>query len=333
MTVRSRLVALLVALFTISVSGCSSDGAKPGAEAKTVRFGYIADYNGSSLIALAGKNDLWSKHGLKIEAKPFTNGPLQIQALGAGDLDFGYLGPGALWLPASGKAKIVAINTLGFADRVIAQPGRGITSAADLKGKKVGVPEGTSGDMILALALKKAGMKTSDVQKVTMDPATVVSAFSSGQIDAAGIWYPLIDTIRKQVPDVVELAKNDDFYPETSFPTAFVGRNEVVDTDPDLTVKVVKVLQEANDLRAGNLDESVKITADFLKVPADRLSGEAKNVRALRTEELVAFSEDGGVSKWLAGMNELFVAFGKLPSAPDPATYYSASTYTAAAGR
>ena len=36
-----------------------------------------------------------------------------------------------------------------------------------------------------------------------MDPATVVSAFSSGQVDAAGIWYPLIDTIKAQVPDLV----------------------------------------------------------------------------------------------------------------------------------
>ncbi len=80
-------------------------------------------------------------------------------ALGAA-IDFRYLGPGALWLPASGKAKIVAINTVGLADRVIAQPG--ITSIQQLRGKKVGVPEGTSGDMILQLALKKAGMQPTD---------------------------------------------------------------------------------------------------------------------------------------------------------------------------
>lgn len=86
-----------------------------------------------------------------------------------------------MWLPATGKAKVVAINTLAYADRVIGRPG--ISTMRDLKGKKVGVPEGTSGDMVLNLALKKAGMTAADIQKVPMDPATVVSAFSAGQID------------------------------------------------------------------------------------------------------------------------------------------------------
>ncbi|NED79582.1 ABC transporter substrate-binding protein, partial [Streptomyces sp. SID11233] len=110
----------------------------------------------------------------------FVNGPVQIQALGTGDLDYGYIGPGAMWLPASGKARIVAIDTLTYADRVIAKPG--ITSIQGLKGRKVGVPEGTSGEMVLRLALKKAGMTMDDIQKVVMDAPTIVAAFSSGRI-------------------------------------------------------------------------------------------------------------------------------------------------------
>ncbi len=133
-----------------------------------------ADYWGTSITAIASEKGLWEKHGLDADTRVFTNGPIQVQALGAGSLDFGYIGPGALWLPASGKAKIVAINSVGFSDRVIAQ--EGFKSMADLKGKKIGVPEGTSGDMLLRLALGKAGMKLDDVQVIKMDPSTVVSA-------------------------------------------------------------------------------------------------------------------------------------------------------------
>ncbi|MDO5729955.1 MAG: ABC transporter substrate-binding protein [Actinomycetaceae bacterium] len=89
---------------------------------------------------------------------------------------------------------------------------------ADLKGKKVGVPEGTSGDTILTLALEKNGMTVDDIDRVPMDPATVVPAFSAGQIDAAGIWYPLVDTIKEQVPDLVELAQDSDFEDTMAFP-------------------------------------------------------------------------------------------------------------------
>lgn len=302
------LLALLLCL-----SACSSSG-------ETVKFGYIADFNGASLIAIAQEKGLWAKNGLTAEPKVFTNGPLQVQALGAGNLDFAYVGPGALWLPPSGKAKIVAVNSIALADRVIAQ--KGITS---LKGLKVGVPEGTSGDMILRLALAKQGLTIDDVQKVVMDPPTIVTAFANKQIDAAGLWYPLIDTIRKQVPDLVELAKNEDFYPETTFPSAFLARNEV---DPELARKVVKVLREANDLRAADTKAAVATTAAFLKVPADKLASEAANVKLMTTAELDARTADGTVVGWLTSMNRLFTSFGKLKADVDPKTYYLGDVYS-----
>jgi NitT/TauT family transport system substrate-binding protein len=103
--------------------------------------GYIADFHGASITAVANRLDLWKKHGLTPDIKSFTNGPIQIQALGAGDLDFGYIGPGALWLPISGRAKLISMNVVGYSDRVIAQPG--IKSVRELRGKTVAVPEGT----------------------------------------------------------------------------------------------------------------------------------------------------------------------------------------------
>jgi NitT/TauT family transport system substrate-binding protein len=267
------------------------------AQAKPVRVGYIADYFGTSLTAIASDQGLWAKHGLEPDLKVFTNGPIQIQALGAGSLDFGYVGPGALWLPASGKAKLVSMNALGLSDRVIAQAG--INTMADLKGKKVGVPEGTSGDMLLRLALAKAGMQISDVEVIKMDPSTVVSAFASKQIDAAGIWYPLVGVIKKTVPDLVEVAKSADFFPANSFPSAFVARNEIVEQDQDMVKKFIAVLKEANDYRAADVPRSVEITAKFLGVPAEPLVTESQNGKFLTSAEFVAATKDGSVAGWL----------------------------------
>ncbi|MEU7842214.1 aliphatic sulfonate ABC transporter substrate-binding protein [Micromonospora sp. NPDC049114] len=313
---------------TAALAACGDDdkSGSGGSATEPVKLGYIADFTGASLMAIAEDKKLWAQHGLKPDLKVFTNGPLQVQALGAGDLDFGYLGPGALWLPASGKARVIAINSLGFADRVIAQPG--ITSMAALKGKKVGVPEGTSGDMMVRLALRRAGLSIDDVRKVTMDPSTVVTAFGSGQIDAAGIWYPLIGTIKKRVPNLAELAKNDDFYPDISFPSAYVGRNDVVTGKPELVRKVLAVLRAANDERAANVDRAVEVTAKFLKsAPVEQLRAEASNARFLPSAELAAKSTDGTVAGWLTGLNGLFKDLGKLPDVVDPSTYYDAAAY------
>jgi ABC-type amino acid transport substrate-binding protein len=168
------------------------------AASDTIRLGYIADYQNVSLPAIAADQKMWQAEGLVPDVKVFTNGPIQIQAMGAGSLDFGAIGPGALWLPASGRTKVVAVNLLTFSDRVIGQPD--ITSIAALKGKKVGVPQGTSGEMILRLALGKAAMTVDDIQVIPMDPSTIVAAFSSKQIDGAGLWYPLVEVIKRRVP-------------------------------------------------------------------------------------------------------------------------------------
>ncbi|GJF31314.1 lipoprotein [Kitasatospora sp. NE20-6] len=330
---RALFAASAVTVLSLSVTACSSGstastGSGDGA-AKTakVRFGYISDFNGASLLAIADKQGLWKKQGLDPELKVFTNGPLQIQALGAGDLDFGYIGPGALWLPASGKAKVVAINTLAYADRVIAQPG--ITSVRDLKGKKVGVPAGTSGEMVLNLALQQAGLSPKDVQKVPMDPSTVVSAFVSGQIDAAGIWYPLIDTIKAKKPGLSEIASTRDFTGR-AFPTAFVSGTK---TDAGLSGKVVKVLQEANDWRAAHPDEAVAEAAALLKLDPAKVKADAANVQTMTTADLVAKTKDGTVDGWLKGLGDFFVSTGQLKNSPAPADYYAGDAYAKAYGK
>ncbi|MET9256406.1 aliphatic sulfonate ABC transporter substrate-binding protein [Streptomyces sp. NPDC003717] len=325
MSRREFLSAVSVTALGLSATACSSDDGGGGGKGGTVRFGYIADYNGASLLAVAEQRGLWKKHGVAVSYKPFVNGPIQIQALGSGDLDYGYIGPGAMWLPASGRARIVAVNTLTFADRVIAKPG--ITSLAGLRGKRVGVPEGTSGEMILNLALGEADMTMDDIQKVAMDPPTVVSAFSAGRIDGAGINYPLIDTIKKKVPDLVEVASTEKT--GGNFPTAFVA-GQKADRARDL--KVVRVLQEANDWRAAHPEEAVAAAAKLLKVPVATVRSDASHVRALTTADLVAKTKDGTVAGWLDAMSDFFVKTGQLKKSPGADSFYAGDVYTEAAG-
>jgi len=288
----------------------------------------IADYFGTSLTAIASDQKLWAKHGLTPDLKVFTNGPIQIQALGAGSLDFGYVGPGALWLPASGKAKIVAMNVVGFSDRVIAQPG--IKTMADLKGKTVAVPEGTSGDMLLRLALAKAGMKLEDIKRVTMDPATVVTAFAAGQVDAAGIWYPHVATLKGRTPNLVELFGNQDALPKNSFPSSFVMRNELdAPGSAPLVDAMIKVIKEANDWRKANLAQAVDAAAALIGAPRASLETESTYAQYYTSAELSKFSTDGTVAGWLSGMNEMFKTFNRVPEVVDPAKYYLGSRYAA----
>jgi NitT/TauT family transport system substrate-binding protein len=325
MLTRRTLLTATAAMAAASTLPLSRQAA---AASDAMSIGYIADFPNASVLAIAKDQKLWDAEGIKPDLKVFTNGPIQIQAMGAGSLNFGTIGPGALWLPASGRAKVVGVNDIGFSDRVIAQAG--INSIADLKGKKVGVPQGTSGDMILRLALAKAGLAITDIHMVPMDPSTLVAAFSSKQIDAAGIWYPLIDAIRPRVPDMKELASNQDFYPATSFINTYVARNEVVQENPKLVTSFLKVMKKAMDYRVANLDRSIELTTAFLQAPAEATAKVAKSRKMLTSAELTKFTEDGTVTKWLTDFNTMFQQFGTVKEPLSPDKYFEAKLFAAA---
>ncbi|MGR3593345.1 MAG: aliphatic sulfonate ABC transporter substrate-binding protein [Limimaricola soesokkakensis] len=289
-----------------------------------IRMGYIADYWGTSIAAIATDQGMWEKHGLDADLKVFTNGPIQVQALNAGSLDFAYIGPGALWLPASGQAKVIAPNALGYTDRVIAQ--EGIETIADLAGKKVGVPEGTSGDMLLRLALAKADLDLDAIEFISMDPSTIVTAFTSGQIDAAGIWYPFVDVIGQRVPGMTELASNEDFFPDIAFPSSFIVSDDMAGEEETIR-RVVAVIKDANDYRLANPDEAVTITADFLNAPADPLRAESTMARMPTSAEFEELTTGGQVDNWFDTLADLYVQFGKIEDPLPASEFYLGELY------
>jgi NitT/TauT family transport system substrate-binding protein len=322
--VATALVAAAVLAVTAGCGGGSSSSAD-GNKLTKINFGYIPDFETSSLLPVAEDQGYWKAAGLEPSFKSFTNGPLQIQALQTNDLDFASVGNGALWLVASGKAKIIAFNAMSQSDRVIAQPG--ITSLEQLKGKTVAVPQGTSGETILSLALEKAGMTTNDVKVVNMDPTTIVQAFLSHQVDAAGIWYPLVGTVKDKIPDLVELAEDADFTSTLAFPDTFLASNQMIEKNSDTVKKVIHVLQQANDYRIEHMDEAASVTADFLQQPVADMKSQVPYTGWYSTADIVKANEDGSAMDWFNHLADYFRKSGKITSVPDAKTYYEGDLY------
>ena len=220
--------------------GCGSDGSgdRRRRRLQQVNFGYIGDFNGASLLAIADDQELWKKHGLEADDQGLHQRP-------AADPGARHRRP-RLRLHRPGRH--VAARLRPGQDRRDQharqrrpghRPARHHLDRPACKGKTVGVPEGTSGDMILTLALQKAGMTKKDV-KIVADGRRRRSCPRSrpGRSTPPASGTRAIATIKKQVPDLVELAKNTDFDRHVSFPTAFVAGNDVVAKEPDKTKKV-----------------------------------------------------------------------------------------------
>jgi NitT/TauT family transport system substrate-binding protein len=317
-TLRAAMAALAGAgIGTLGLSGVArAQAARPTV---ALNIGYIdTSINGVGVIAAANKLDLWKKAGIDAKLIPFTNGPTQIQAMAAGSLDVGYIGGGAVWMPASGQAVIITPNEASFGDYVLARPGIGIKTIKDLRGRKVGVPDGGSGEMILAMALDANGMTFKDIQRIPLDPPNVVSAFVSGQIDAAGIFSPLVQEIRARVPGTLLLANNRDF-PNAEFVGAWVASKQAIAGKSEAVVRFLEVWQQVNDYRLKNTKDVVQWASAASGAPAAQLQSQADAGQWWSSAQILADDKSGVTRKRFVSMQELFVKLGRIktPAASD----------------
>lgn len=304
----------LAAAGLIGVTAGSASATTPDEPLETLKLniGYIdTSINGVGVIAIANELDLWDEYALDVNLIPFTNGPTQIQAMQSGDIDVGYIGGGAVWLPASGQATVIVPSETSDGERIIVQPDAGVESMEDLAGMSVGVPEGGSGEMILALALDSEGMEPDAVERVYLDPPSIVTAFVSGQIDAAGIFSPLSDQILQAVPDAVVVAQNSD-YPDTAFIGAWVASNDAITDKPEALVRFLQVYADANDYRVADSESTVELTSAESGVPAEQVAGQAAVSNWVYSDQILANNDDGTTFAQFESLEAVFVTIGRL---------------------
>jgi sulfonate transport system substrate-binding protein len=207
-TVTLIATAGLVALASSTLAGCASSTASAGplSEAATSsanshpewsKFTFtIGDNGGDGVQALAQLSGVFDNAPYKVKFARFTYGPPLVQAAASGDITIGSVGDVP---PITGAAteygfKIVAVerslSPTQPDENILVPKGSSIQTLAELKGKKIGVPQGSSANGLVLNALKSVGLTTKDVQLDYLSPAAGASAFATGKIDAWAIWNP-----------------------------------------------------------------------------------------------------------------------------------------------
>ncbi|MEU9657393.1 taurine ABC transporter substrate-binding protein [Streptomyces chartreusis] len=199
---RRLLLAGALAAVSAAVTGCSSDSAASSAGgAKRLRIGYFAFPSGDLLVknrkllekALPGYEITWIK---------FDSGASVNQAFIGKSLDIAALGSSPFARGVSGSSPIpykVAwiLDVAGENESLVARKATGITDVAGLKGKKIATPFASTSHYSLLAALEAAGLAASDVQLIDLQPQPILAAWQRGDIDAAYVWLPTLDELRK----------------------------------------------------------------------------------------------------------------------------------------
>ena len=232
----------LSTLFAISGCGTSKD------EVNSIKVGYFNNVTHAQALLMKSEKSLENTFGKDINVKwtAFNAGPAEVEALFAGDIDIGYIGP----VPAisanvksNGDVQILSGAAKGGAI-LIRREGAQISGVKDLAGKTVAIPQiGNTQHLSLLKLLEDSGLKpVTEGGNVTVSAvanADVANAMARGDVDAALVPEPWGATLLEQGAKMV--LNYDEIYLKGQYDVAVVVvRKEFMEKNPDLVEKFLR---------------------------------------------------------------------------------------------
>ncbi len=287
----------------------------PTYEPATVRVAYMPNLGSAGSLFVGMDQGYFEEVGLTVEVYEFQGGPAEIAAMASGDIDVSQIGHGAHALCIEGQAAIFQMDhTTSLSDVVVGNKSHGINTAADLKGKTVAVQAGTSSEIILQQALKKAGLSVEDINTVEMTVDGMTTAMITGQVDAAAAWSPNTITLQDALGEnYVNLGGNADFLDSAIFPSSYITTTKYAQENKDILVRFAQALNKAHDYRLANQEYMAKLLAKELDAPEDTM------IRALGEADWETITKDCGnmdaIKTIYETQQQIFINNGRIPEA------------------
>jgi NitT/TauT family transport system substrate-binding protein len=293
---------------------------------ETIRIGYFPDIWSGAIVQIADRQRLFQERRLDPDFQRFTAGPPAIAALSSGNLDLAYVGLGPMPTIMKGVANVVGLDNLTFLDQLLVQPEAGVNDVAGLRGKTVMVPRGSGAQILLYLALARAGLKPSDINEVAGNPATIVSAMVAKQAPAAAIWAPFNVEIAQRAGTRV-LASGRDFYPEYVWPGFWIAHPGLVQNRPDTLRRALGAIQRATTWRAENRQEAARLAGAAYNLSDTSIEVALANTQWMSAADVAKAFEDGTMERWLGGVNGQLTAIGAIEQPTPPSAFFRPQLY------
>lgn len=268
LSIREIIVLLIAAILLISATACRASKADQTKENKKVKEIKIGTMDLVNPDLVARKEKYYEKQlGVKVKIVKFDSGKDVNTALAAGSIDVSELGsnPTALGIGNGLNYDVIYIgDIIGSAESLVVKNNANVNSVSQLKGKKIAVPFASTSHYSLLNALKQAGLKESDVKLLDLESNDIHAAWKRGDIDAAYVWYPVLNNLVKDG----KILTGSDKLAKQGIITAdlVVARRDFAKSNKNLVVRYIKALNQANDLDQKNKEQSIKDIAEILNI-------------------------------------------------------------------
>ncbi|MCW1242803.1 aliphatic sulfonate ABC transporter substrate-binding protein [Pseudomonas sp. SAICEU22] len=195
---RPALAGAVVVLFLSAL-------ALPAQARETLRIGYQKSSTLITLLKTQGKLEkALAEANTDVSWHEFPSGLPLLEALNVGNVDVS--ADVADTVPIFAQAAQAKLTYFAqeapspSAQAIVVRKDSPLQQLADLKGKKVAVTKAAGAHYLLIAALKKAGLKFSDIEPAYLTPADGRAAFENGKVDAWVTWEPFLSGVQRQLP-------------------------------------------------------------------------------------------------------------------------------------
>lgn len=294
---------------------------------------------------LMAKGEIEKATGYKISWKMFGGGGDVIKAMASGEVPIGEVGSSPATAAASQGLDVQVIwllDDIGNAEQLVARNGSGVTSLAQLKGKKVATLFVSTAHYQLLAALADAKVNSKDVQILNMRPPEIAAAWERGDIDATFIWDPVLARVKSNGKVIIssgDIAKMG----KPTFDAIMVNKPWAEKNQDFVTKLIAAVAKQDQAYKADHAkwtadSEEVKAVAKIVgakpeDVPAAMAAYNFPSAKEQASDTWLGGGRNGGVAKAMAETANFLKEQGRITAvAPDYSVFVNPA-YAAAAAK
>lgn len=255
------LSAAAVGAFASALPGfalAQSKGAETKGALGTLRIGFQKYGTLTLLKARSTLEKRLAEQGIGVKWIEFPAGPVLLEGLNVGSIDFGTVGEAPpIFAQAAGANLVYVANEppAPLSEGILVPKTSTLKTVSDLKGKKVALNKGSNVHYLLVKALEKAGVEYKDVETIYLPPADARAAFERGSVDAWVIWDPFLAAAEKQLgarilADGKGLVSNHQF---------FLASRSYAEKNPEVIKTVLDELDKTDVWASKHLKEAASI--------------------------------------------------------------------------
>lgn len=262
-----------IGLFLVSVCLFLTNSPSWGQSRLTpVRVAYSALSAGIGTLWLTHEEGIFKKHGLDSNLVYIRGGTTAVQALLAGEIQYGHLSPAPMMTAWAQGADFVWVGTTTHQMVFTLLTDPNIAKGSDLKGKKIGITRiGSASDLAVRAALEHFGLGPKDVTMISMGGIPDILAGMRAGAVQGGILSPPTSTSARHM-GYRPLLHIPDLGKEFTF-SGIAAKRSFVQSQPEVTKAFMAALTDGARIYKEDSRAALKVLRKYMRADDRILEG------------------------------------------------------------